>query len=123
MVAHGNTIAGNEILVLGAKDRFPGPEFFGLAPGLIKTGIRANYLGESSVIHNLVETVIGLLAQSTESYAKRIVPILFAPELEGRTGVMFGSKAQPILPTPGIDKAYIDRYLAASEALLRRALT
>jgi len=32
LVAHGNTLAGNEILVLGAKDRFPGPAFFGLGP-------------------------------------------------------------------------------------------
>ena len=32
MAAHGNTLAGNEILVLGAKDRFPGPAFFDWAP-------------------------------------------------------------------------------------------
>jgi hypothetical protein len=36
---------------------------------------------------------------------------------------MFGHKAQPILPTQGLDSAYIDRYLSASEALLRRALS
>jgi len=102
-VAHANTVAGNEILVLGAKDRFTGPAFFGLAPGLIKTGIRGNYLGEGSITHKLVETAIGVLAQSPETYAKRIVPILFAPELEGRTGLMFGSKAQPILATQGLD--------------------
>jgi hypothetical protein len=45
---------------------------------------------------------------------------------------MFGSKTrreilrggdQPILPTPDCDSAYIDRYLSASEALLRRALS
>ncbi len=132
MVAHANTVAGNEILVLAAKGRFPGPAFFGLGPGLIKTGIRANYLGEGSVTHKLVETAIGVLAQSPETYAKRIMPILFAPELEGRTGLMFGSKARreilrggdrPILPTQGLDSTYIDRYMSASEALLRRALS
>jgi NAD(P)-dependent dehydrogenase (short-subunit alcohol dehydrogenase family) len=123
LAAHVNTIVGNEILVLGAKDWFPGPAFFGLAPGLIKTGIRANYLGNGSIIHKLVEAAIGILAQSPETYARRIVPILLAPELEGRTGLMFGSKAQPILPTRGLDEAYIDRYMSASEALLQRALS
>lgn len=56
-------------------------------------------------------------------FAKRIVPLLFAPELEGKTGIVFNSKAQPILATRGLDSAYIDRFLSASEALLRRALS
>jgi len=123
MTAHGNTLAGNEILVLGAKDRFPGPAFFGLGPYLVKTGIRSNLLGDGSITHKLVETVVGIFMQSPETYAKRMVPLLFAPELERRTGLMFGHKAQPILPTRGLDSAYIDRYLSASEALLRRALS
>ena len=123
MVAHGNTIAGNEILVLGAKDMLPGSAYFGLAPGLIKTGIRSNLLGDGSITHKLVETAVGFFMQSPETYAKRVVPLLFAPELEGRTGIMFGPKAQPVLPTRGLDTAYIDRYLSASEALLRRALS
>jgi len=123
LVAHANTVAGNEALVLGAKDRFPGPAFFGLGPYLIKTGIRSNLLGEGSIAHKLVETAIGFLMQSPETYAKRMVPLLFAPELEGRTGLMFGHKAQPILPTHGLDRAYVDRYLSASEALLRSALS
>jgi NAD(P)-dependent dehydrogenase (short-subunit alcohol dehydrogenase family) len=123
MVAHGNTLAGNEILVLGAKDWFPGPAFFGLGPYLVKTGIRSNLLGDGSITHKLVETAIGVFMQSPETYAKRMVPLLFAPELEGRTGLMFGHKAQPIKPTQGLDSAYIDRYLSASDALLRRALS
>jgi NAD(P)-dependent dehydrogenase (short-subunit alcohol dehydrogenase family) len=123
MLAHANTLAGNEILVLGAKDRFPGPAFFGLAPYLVKTGIRSNLLGDGSITHKLVETAVGIFMQSPDTYAKRIVPLLFARELEGRTGLMFGHKAQPILPSQGLDSAYIDRYLSASEALLRRALS
>jgi NAD(P)-dependent dehydrogenase (short-subunit alcohol dehydrogenase family) len=123
MVAHGNTLAGNEILVLGAKDWFPGPAFFGLGPYLVKTGIRSNLLGDGSITHRLVETIVGIFMQSPETYAKRMVPLLFAQELEGRAGLMFGHKAQPILPTQGLDSAYIDRYLSASEALLLRALS
>ena len=124
MVAHGNTLAGNEILVLGAKDWFRGPAFFGLGPYLpVKTGIRSNLLGDGSITHKLVETAVGPLMQSPETYAKRMVPLLFARELEGRTGLMFGHKAQPILPTQGLDSVYIHRYLSASDALLRRALS
>jgi len=123
LTAHGNTIAGNEMLVLGADRRFPRPAFFGLGPYLIKTDIRSNLLGEGSVNHRLVETVIGVFMQSPEAYAKRMVPLLFSPELEGRTGLMFDHKARPILPTQGLDEAYVDRYLSASEALLRRALS
>jgi hypothetical protein len=122
LTAHANTIAGNEILVLGAKDRFPGPAFFGLGPYLIKTGIRSNMLGDGSITHKLVEGAVGLFMQSPETYAKRMVPLLFASELEGKTGLMFGHKAQPVLPTQGLDKAYVDRFLSASEALLGHAL-
>jgi len=122
LVAHANTVAGNEILVLGAPDRFPGPAFFGLGPYLIKTGIRSNFLGDGSITHKLFETAVGVFMQSPETYAKRIVPLLFTPELEGRTGLMFGHKAHPVRPTQGLDRAYVDRYLTASETLLRRAL-
>jgi NAD(P)-dependent dehydrogenase (short-subunit alcohol dehydrogenase family) len=122
LVAHANTVAANEILVLGAPDRFPGPAFFGLGPYLIKTGIRSNFLGEGSITHKLVETAVGIFMQSPQTYAKRMVPLLFAPELEGRTGLMFGHKAQPIRPTQGLDRAYVDRFMSAAEALLRRAL-
>jgi hypothetical protein len=96
---------------------------FGLGPYLIKSGIRSNFLGEGSITYKLFETAIGLFTQSAETYAKRIVPLLFTPELEGQTGLMFGHKAHPIRPTPGIDRAYIDRYMSAAEALLRRALS
>jgi NAD(P)-dependent dehydrogenase (short-subunit alcohol dehydrogenase family) len=123
MTAHTNTVAANEALVLGAHDRFPGPAFFGLAPYLIKTDIRSNFLGDGSITHKLFETAIGLVMQSPETYAKRIVPLLFAPELEGSTGLMFGHKAQPILPTGGFDSARVERYWSASETLLRRALS
>jgi NAD(P)-dependent dehydrogenase (short-subunit alcohol dehydrogenase family) len=120
--AHDNTIAGNEILVLGAGERYPGLGFFGLAPFLVKTGIRSNLLGENSLVHKIVETAVGLFMQSPQTYAQRIVPLLFAPELDNETGRMFGHRAQPILPTPGIDQSYVNRFLAASDALLLRAL-
>jgi hypothetical protein len=36
---------------------------------------------------------------------------------------MLGAKGQPILPTEGLEPAFVERYRAASEALLERALT
>ncbi|WP_206306273.1 SDR family NAD(P)-dependent oxidoreductase [Streptomyces humi] len=120
--AHLNTVAGNEALVLGGADRLPGPAYFGLNPGLIRTDIRSEFLGGGSLKHRLTETVIGWVGQSPQAYAKRIVPLLFAPELEGQTGLLFNNKARPILPSRGFDRARTERFLTGSEALLRHAL-
>jgi hypothetical protein len=121
--AHGNTIAGNEALALGAAGLFPGPRFYGLGPGLIKTGIRENYLGRNgNVGYKMLEGAIGFLLQSPEEYAKRIVPLLFTPELEGRSGVLFNRLGKPILPTKGFDDAHVARLMASATGLLDRAL-
>jgi hypothetical protein len=122
MEVHMNTVAGNEALVLDGARRFPEVRFFGLNPGLIKTDIRANYLGEGSVTHRVAEFFIGLLMQTPEAYAARTVPVLFAPELESRSGVMFGPKQNPILPTHAFDAAHLERFMKASEALIARAV-
>jgi NAD(P)-dependent dehydrogenase (short-subunit alcohol dehydrogenase family) len=115
MKVHMNTVAGNEALVLDGKQRYPAVLFFGLNPGLIKTNIRANFMGEGSVTHRVVEFFIGLFMQSPDAYAERIVPLLFAPELEGRSAVMFGAKANAILPTEGMDAARAAALISASE--------
>lgn len=120
---HVNTVAANEALVLAGENMLPGPAYFGLNPGSIKTDIRSNYLGEGSVTHRLTETLIGLLGQSPAAYAKQIVPLLFTPDLDGHTGVMFNNKARPILPSKGLDKDRVDRFMTASDTLLRRALS
>ncbi|MFD8033629.1 SDR family NAD(P)-dependent oxidoreductase [Streptomyces sp. NPDC059717] len=122
MRAHGNTLAGNEALVTAGHPRFQGPAYFGLAPGVIRTGIRANVLGEGSTTHRVVEALIGHLAPSAESYARRMVPLLFATELEGRSGDLFGSRGAPILPSRGLGPEYAQRFLEESEALLDQAL-
>ncbi|MFD3583786.1 SDR family NAD(P)-dependent oxidoreductase [Streptomyces sp. NPDC058683] len=123
MKAHGNTLAGNEALALAGDSRFPGPSFFGLAPAVIKTDIRANLLGDGTGVHRVTETLIGLLAQSAQSYARRMVPLMFAPDLEGRSGDLFGRNGDPIRPSRGFDKDYALRFLTESEALLDRALS
>ncbi|MFG1667753.1 SDR family NAD(P)-dependent oxidoreductase [Streptomyces sp. Y7] len=120
--AHMNTVAANEALVLRGADRLPGPAYFGLNPGLIKTDIRSNFLGEGSLTHRFTETLIGIAGQSPQTYAGRIVPLLFAEELEGRTGLLFNNKARPVLSSRGFDSARADRFLTASDTLLQRAL-
>jgi NAD(P)-dependent dehydrogenase (short-subunit alcohol dehydrogenase family) len=120
--AHMNTVAANEALVVAGADRLPGPDYFGLNPGLIKTDIRSNTLGAGSLSHKLTETVIGIFSQSPQQYARRIVPVLFADELDGRTGLSFNNKAKPVLPSEGMTTEYVDRFIAASDTLLHRAV-
>ncbi len=118
MKVHMNTVAGNEMLVLDGKRRHPHLSFFGLNPGLVRTNIRANYLGEGSFKHRAAELLIGLFTPTPEQYAERVVPLFVAPEIEGRSGIMFGKKGQPILPTEGLDEAYVTRFVDASSALI-----
>ncbi|MGG1905274.1 SDR family NAD(P)-dependent oxidoreductase [Enterobacter ludwigii] len=121
MGVHMNTVAGNEMLVLDAAKRLPHVGVFGLNPGLIKTDIRSNFLGGKKVLFATVEWLIGLLNPTAEAYAEQILPLLLAPELEGKTGLMFNRKAQAILPSPGLTAAHIKAFLSESRALVARA--
>lgn len=120
LATHMNTVAGNEALVLYAVRRYPQAGFFGLNPGLIQSDIRANLLGPGSFKHRAVEALIGLFSISAQTYAERLVPVLFAPELEGRSGVMFDRKARAILPSAALTPQRVAALISASEALLAR---
>jgi NAD(P)-dependent dehydrogenase (short-subunit alcohol dehydrogenase family) len=123
MAAHANTLAGNEALALGANGMFPGPAYFGLGPGLIKTGIRENFMGRNgSLSYRLFEGAIGFFLQSPDRYARRIVPLLFTPELNGRSAILFNRKGHPTSPSKGFDAAHVTRYVIATTQLLNRAL-
>ena len=123
MAAHANTLAGNEALALGANGMFPGPSYFGLGPGLIKTGIRENFMGRNgSLSYRLFEGAIGLFMQSPDQYARRIVPLLFTPELNGHSGILFNRKGHPTSPSKGFDAAHVTGYIIATTQLLNRAL-
>lgn len=123
MSAHMNTVAANEALVIaGARGEHPGLAFFGLSPGIIKTGIRSNFLGDGSWTHRLIEAAIGALMQSPQQYAARIVPLLFTPDLNKYNGAMFNNKAKPILASEGMDLPYAKEFIASSQNLLSYAL-
>ncbi|AMP39801.1 MULTISPECIES: SDR family NAD(P)-dependent oxidoreductase [Ralstonia solanacearum species complex] len=120
MPAHMNTVAGNEMLVLDAARRYPQATFFGLNPGLIKTGIRDNFFGKDSLKSRVAESLIGLLTPTADAYAQRIAPLLVSPDIEGHSGALFNRKGQAILPSPGLTEDYIGTFMSASEALLSR---
>lgn len=120
MAAHMNTVAGNEMLVLDGARRYPHLTFFGLNPGLIKTGIRNNFLGQGSLKSRITETLIGLLTPTPEQYAQKMLPLLLSPDLERYSGSFFNRKAQAILPSPGLDAQHIRQFIAAAEHLLAR---
>jgi NAD(P)-dependent dehydrogenase (short-subunit alcohol dehydrogenase family) len=117
--AHMNTVAGNEILVLDAAERYPNANFFGLNPGFIKSSIRSNLFGGETLLYRFIEWMTGLMASSAERYAERIAPLLIAPELEGHSGAMFDRKGQAVLPSPKLkDVSYVQAFIAGSEALV-----
>lgn len=123
MGVHMNTVAGNEMLVLDTARHLPQVGVFGLNPGLIKTDIRSNFLGGNKFVFAVVEGLIGMLNPTADQYAERMAPLMLAPALEGRSGLLFNNKAQAILPSAGLTAAHIKAFLAESQALLARVQT
>jgi hypothetical protein len=124
MTAHQNTVAGNEARALAGSRMLPRPAYFGLGPGMIKTGIRENLMGRNgSLGYRLLKGSIRVFFQSPQTYAARIVPLLFASDLGGHTGLLFNRKYRLRPPSKGFDTEYTDRDLASAAELLNRALT
>ncbi|CDK29037.1 unnamed protein product [Kuraishia capsulata CBS 1993] len=119
---HFNTVAANEALVFGAKARIPHLKFFGLNPGLIKTNIRNNYLGENSWKSSAIEWVISWISASPEDYAKKIVPLLISPDLSNFNGAIFDKNGNAIEKTPVFTDVYVDKFWEASAKLELKAL-
>lgn len=128
---HMTTVAGNEALVAAANSEWgaaaEGPrarpiEAFGLNPGLIRTGIRQNYMGTGRLA-GVVEWIIGKLCVSPEGYARTIVPLLFAPELAGHPRLLFNQGGDAIQPSPQLkDPQTVGEILRKSRQLIARAL-
>ncbi|EHN01530.1 YKL107W-like protein [Saccharomyces cerevisiae x Saccharomyces kudriavzevii VIN7] len=119
---HMNTVAANESLVLDAKYRFTNIDTFGLNPGLIKTNIRSNLLGSDSYLSRITEWIISWTCQSAETYAKMICTLIVSPAIESRGGTMFSNKGDAILPTPGLTKDVVGKFMKNSELLVEKAL-
>ncbi|CAN5157839.1 SDR family NAD(P)-dependent oxidoreductase [soil metagenome] len=118
-VAHSNTVVGNESLVIDSAEHFPLVNFYGMNPGIIKSNIMSGVLGEKSFLLKLQQTIIGILFQSAEQYAKKIVPLLVSPDIEHFSGTMFDRNGDPILSNSILlDKDYVKLVLEESEKLI-----
>ena len=123
MPAHMNTVAGNEALVLYGARQYPDINFYGLNPGLIKSNIRSNMSGgRESIRHRITEGIIGILTMSADTYAGRIVPLLFSTDIESASGAFFNQKANAIMPSEVMTPSYVNQYMEASDKLLMRVL-
>jgi len=120
-VAHINTVVGNESLVLDSAERLPSINFYGMNPGIISSNIMAGVLGDRSILLKMQQTIMGMLFQSSEKYAKTITPLLVSTDIEQYTGVMFGRHGDPIHSNPTLlDKSYVKRVIEESEKLTDR---
>ena len=87
MRAHAATVAGNEALVLDLAARHPHLSVFGLNPGFVKTGIRAQLFGARWIL-SLMESLTAPMTRTAEDYVAGILPLLLSPDLaQGRAGV------------------------------------
>lgn len=123
MAAHSNTVIGNEAMVLDAAKRYPGINFYGLNPGLIRSGIRGNVVGSSGVLAGFTESLIGLLFPSAEKYAALMLPLLVSSDIEAYSGAMFGRKGHAIEASESLlEEARLNRVISLSDALADKAL-
>jgi len=121
--AHAKGVIGNEALVLDGAERYPRVNFYGLNPGIIRSGIREGMLGKGSATHTISEAVIGMLFQSAGAYALRIAPLILSPDLEQHSGAMFNARGDAILASPSLTAGNrLGQVMDASEQLARTAL-
>lgn len=123
MTSHSNTVIGNEALVLASATRYREINFYGLNPGLIRSGIRSNIVGSSGLLAKFTEAFIGLIFPSADEYAALMLPLLVSPELERHSGAMFGRKGDAIEPSASLtDASRLRRVMDISDALAERAV-
>lgn len=120
---HMNTVAGNEALVLDNTKKTPNAAFFGLNPGLIKTKIRNQYLGEGSWASYLVEGFIGMITPTPEQYAAKILPLLVAPELNDKSGALFNQNGVVIKRSAPLNDQRVEAIIDASNNIISTVLT
>lgn len=118
--AHMNTVAGNEALVYDSVAKFPNVHFYGLNPGIVKTSIRNNFLGENSWKSGIIETVVGWFTRTPEHYAAGIAPLLIAPELEKHNGGIFNNDGKLLVASKGLTDEYARKFIKTAEQLLAK---
>jgi NAD(P)-dependent dehydrogenase (short-subunit alcohol dehydrogenase family) len=123
VAAHSNTVIGNEALVVDCATRYPNANFYGLNPGIIKSGIISGVLGEGTLQFKLQQLIVGALLQSTDEYAAKILPLMASPDIEDHPGAMFGRHGDAIHASRAVaQKAHLQRVFEESEKLVRKAI-
>lgn len=120
MQTHYNTVGANEALVINSVKENQNVNTFGLNPGIIQTGIRSNYMGEGWM-SSILEWIISKTTQEATTYANKVVPLLWAPELEKYNGSMFNNNAEFILPSKEMDDQLVDKFIKNSKILVHLA--
>jgi len=92
---HMNTVIANDALILGFRQRRPDLDIYGLNPGLIKTGIRANVYSGNRLEAFIGETIIGLFTPSTMQYAHVIKNVIAAGSIP-KNAIFFNAYGEPI---------------------------
>lgn len=123
LATHMHTVAANEALVIDWAKKQSKVNFYGLNPGLIKTNIRDNFLGEGSWKSSAVEFLVGLLSQSADTYAEKISKVIVSPELNAQTGVFFDKNGKSLAKSAGFTDELADKFEAASAALADKVLS
>lgn len=119
MKAHMTTVAGNEALVYDSVAKYPKVHFYGLNPGIVKTSIRNNLLGQGWT-SRIIESVVGWFTRTPEQYAATIAPLLIAPELEKKNGSCFNNTGKLLFTSKGMTDEYAKKFMVAAEELLTR---
>jgi hypothetical protein len=116
---HANTVVLNEALV--AHYAAKGFAAAGFNPGLIRTAIRDNMHGGKGCLACFFESCIGCMNPTPEQYAAAVLPLLTAPELAARSGLLFGQKGTAIKGSPELTPEEVGKWIAAADALAAKA--
>jgi NAD(P)-dependent dehydrogenase (short-subunit alcohol dehydrogenase family) len=116
--AHMNTVALNEALVHYWASK--GMLIYGMNPGLIKTNIR-NSMHGGGFAGSIMEFLINCFNPNVDKYARKILPLLIAPELNEYAGIMFGQKGTAILPSVELlNNGVVAEWIDAADTMVKQ---
>lgn len=121
MNTHMTTVAANESLVMKYAKDSTNFNIYGLNPGIIRTDIRNNVYGAHTWIRNALEWIIGKTQQDTNTYSKKLIPLLVTPDIEKHNGTSFNNNIEAILPSKCMNMELVNKYVDASERLIEIA--
>ena len=119
-----NAVLGNQVMVHKlAEKHVDAVRLYGLNPGLIATGIRANQTSPLSALGLAKEAIIQLLAPSADDYALVVRNLIASPALEDMSGQSFNARGEPIRASPLMrDVDAVNKLWVKSSQLVKKAL-